>query len=262
MPELVRLTDLGNGAAALSWPSWTTAEELARTVSAVTGRALAAGARRVEASVPAEDRATRGVLLRLGFRVEGVRRQAGRRDDGGWGDLVLFARLADDAVGGPSGFSGVMNSALPRTRVIAHVLFRDADGRALLCNTWFKVDWELPGGVVEAREAPRAGALRELAEELGIALPVGRLLVVDWLPPYLGWDDAVELIFDGGLLTAEQVAGFTLQPTEIRGVRFCTLEEAAVLLTPLAHRRLTVATSLGFGRTAYLEDGVEVLPEA
>ena len=158
-------------------------------------------------------------------------------------------------MGGPHGFSGVMNSALPRKRLIAHVLIRDAAGRVLLCETQFKPDWELPGGIVEPGEAPRSGAIREVREELGIDRPLGPLLVADWLPPYLGWDDAVEMIFDGGLLAEAELSGLVLQPTEIRQVRFCTLDEAAAVLTPLAHRRLTVAAGLAPGQFAYLEDG-------
>ena len=86
-------------------------------------------------------------------------------------------------------------------------------------------------------------------------MPLGRLLVADWLPPYLGWDDAVEMIFDGGRLAESELSSLVLQPTEIRQVRFCTLEEAAAVLTPLAHRRLSVAAGLEPGRFAYLEEG-------
>ena len=53
-----------------------------------------------------------------------------------------------------------MNSALPRKRLIAHVLIRDDQGRVLLCETQFKPDWELPGGIVEPGESPRLGAVR------------------------------------------------------------------------------------------------------
>ena len=117
---------------------------------------------------------------------------------------------------GPHGFSGVMNSALPKKRLIAHVLLRDPAGRVLLCETQFKTDWELPGGIVEPYETPRQGAIREVTEELGIELAVGRLLVVDWMPPYLGWDDAIEMIFDGGLVDEDDLAAWSLQPTEIK----------------------------------------------
>ena len=77
--------------------------------------------------------------------------------------------------------------------------------------------------------------------------PVGRLLVADWMPPYLGWEDAIEMIFDGGLVTEAELAEFVLQPSEIRQVRLCTLAEAAELVTPLAHRRLSLAAGLGPG---------------
>lgn len=177
--------------------------------------------------------------------------------DGGFDDLVLYARLADDLVGGPHGFSGVMNTVLPRKRLIAHVLMRDDQGRILLCDTMFKTDWELPGGIVEPGEPPRAGAVREVREELGIDLVVGRLLVADWLPPYLGWEDAVEMIFDGGIVTDAQVAAFSLQEQEIRHVELVTLAAAAELVTPLSHRRLSVAVGQKSGETAYLEDGRE-----
>ena len=50
-----------------------------------------------------------------GFRWEGLRREAIKLPDGSYGDVAI-ARLADDLVGGPTGFSGVMNSALPRKR--------------------------------------------------------------------------------------------------------------------------------------------------
>ena len=103
----------------------------------------------------------------------------------------------------------------------------DADGRILLCDTAFKSDWELPGGIVEPGEAPRDGAIREVREELGIDLPVGRLLVADWLPPYLGWDDALELIFDGGQVSDDDLASFSLQENEITSVSLLTLEQAA-----------------------------------
>ena len=104
----------------------------------------------------------------------------------------------------------------------------------------------------------RPGSVRcgELREELGVEWPVGRLLVADWMPPYLGWEDALELVYDGGLVSEDDLDRFVLQPSEIIQARLCTLEEAATLVTPLSHRRLTLAAGLGPGETAYLEDGL------
>ena len=211
--------------------------------------------RRVEVSAPADDLVARRAVLRAGFRLEGVRRQVLERSDGSYADLCLFARLASDQVGGSHGFSSVMNSALPKKRLIAHVLMRDVRDRVLLCETQFKKDWELPGGIVEPLEPPRLGAAREVAEELGIELEIGRLLVVDWMPPYLGWDDAIEMIFDGGMVAENDLAYWSLQPTEIKAVALVDLPTASELLTPLAFRRLSIAVALGPDEMAYTEDG-------
>jgi 8-oxo-dGTP diphosphatase len=211
--------------------------------------------RRVQAAVAGANRLARRAMLRAGFRQEGVQREAVVGSDGSVDDLYLFARLAGDSVQGPSWFSSVMNSALPRKRLIAHVLLTDHYGRVLLCETQFKPDWELPGGIVEPGESPRLGAIREVREELGVDWPVGRLLVADWMPPYLGWEDAIEMIFDGGRVSAEQLDRFVLQASEIRQVQLCTIAEAADLVTPLAHLRLAVAAALEPDQMAYLEDG-------
>ncbi|HEU4546488.1 MAG TPA: NUDIX hydrolase [Microlunatus sp.] len=258
MSDPVRLRLGDHGIADLSWQPGLEADRLQQAVTALAEEALESGLRRIEVAVPASDRWARRAVLRSGFRVEGVRRSVVPLSDGTYEDLVLFARLAADVVGGPHGFSGVMNTVLPRKRLIAHVLMRDAEGRILLCDTAFKSDWELPGGIVEPGEAPRDGAIREVREELGIDLPVGRLLVADWLPPYLGWDDALELIFDGGLVTEDDLASFSLQENEITSVSLLTLDQAAEVVTPLSHRRLSVAVGQSDGATAYLQDGRRV----
>ncbi|GAA1847529.1 NUDIX domain-containing protein [Microlunatus capsulatus] len=260
MPDLGLTVAVDGDTAVLAWSGVAGEAEAAGLVESVSAAAAAAlggpGVRRLQAAVAAEDGWGRRALLLAGFRLEGVRRQARPDGEGGHQDEWLFARLAGDVVSGPDGFSAVMSSALPRKRLIAHVLLRDVEGRVMLCETRFKADWELPGGIVEAGEPPRLGALRELREELGVEWPVGRLLVADWMPPYLGWEDALELVYDGGLVSEDDLDRFVLQPSEIIQARLCTLEEAAALVTPLSHRRLTLAAGLGPGETAYLEDGL------
>jgi 8-oxo-dGTP diphosphatase len=257
VPDLALTVNVSDsGIVTFDWRGSVSPELLERAIRAAADDALVGrGLRRLEVSIPAEDLAARRAVLRSGFRLEGIRRQAVERPDGSYGDIVLFARLASDQTNGPHGFSGVMNSALPKKRLIAHVLFRDLLGRVLLCETQFKPDWELPGGIVEPYETPRQGAIREVTEELGIESAVGRLLVVDWMPPYLGWDDAIEMIFDGGLVGEDDLAAWSLQPTEIKRVALVDLDTAAGLVTPLAHRRLVLAGWLGPDEMAYTEDG-------
>ncbi len=247
--------DVVAGIARLDWSDSPDPGTRQAELTALADQLLESGIRRIEIERPVEDFGGRRAVLRSGFRVEGLRRSVAARGGETFGDLVLYARLVTDEVGGPDGFSAVMNTALPRKRLIAHVLIRDVEGRILLCETQFKPDWELPGGIVEAGEPPRIGAVREVREELGIELVLGRLMITDWMPPYLGWEDALELIYDGGLIDEADLGSLVLQPAEIRRVRLVTLEQAADLVTPLSWRRLAVACSLAPAESVYLEDG-------
>ena len=101
---------------------------------------------------------------------------------------------------GRRAFIRVLNSRLPKKRVIAQGVLRTEDDEVLLCELVYKKDWDLPGGVVEMNESPREGVTREVEEELSLDIPAGDLVLTDWLPPWEGWDDAVCLVFDGGTL--------------------------------------------------------------
>jgi hypothetical protein len=154
----VRIEAGAGGQGTLAWDQGADPDALERAIAIAADDALfGQGLRRLEVSVPGADRSARRAVLRAGFRLEGVRRQA-LEVDRGYDDVYLFARLSVDQVGGPHGFSSVMNSALPRKRLIAHVLIRDGQGRVLLCETQFKTDWELPGG--SSNRANRRGWVR------------------------------------------------------------------------------------------------------
>ena len=180
------------GVGVLEWSGRAPQEAVDQAVSlAADDGLIARGLRRIEVSLPASDTTGRRALHRAGFRLEGTRRLAHVAADGTFADVVLYARLASDLVYGAGGFTGVMNSVLPRKRLIAHALITDPWDRVCLLETTFKPDWELPGGIVNTLESPWDGAAREIAEEMSLDVGVGRILVVDWLGPYLGWEDAV-----------------------------------------------------------------------
>jgi 8-oxo-dGTP pyrophosphatase MutT (NUDIX family) len=155
---------------------------------------------------------------------------------------------------------------LPSKIVGAGAVFFDAEGRVLIVEPSYKDHWEIPGGVVEDTEPPYTGARREVLEELGIDRPLGRLLVVDWSPPRGRRPvDIVAFVFDGGVLSAEDIAGIRLQEDELRGYRFCrvddTVNEAEGLLPPILTKRVVAAVrARQSGLTAYLEGGEPVVP--
>jgi RimJ/RimL family protein N-acetyltransferase/8-oxo-dGTP pyrophosphatase MutT (NUDIX family) len=196
------------------------------------------GLERLHAEVDLENRASSRVAVRSGFRREGVLRGHGTLA-GERRDMAVYGLRRDDPL--PSsllGWTALMDSVLPKKRVIAHVLVRDTLGRVLLCTTGFKRDLELPGGVVEPNEDPQAAARREIREELGVDLPVGDVIAVDWLPPWQGWGDAIEFLYDGGVHDPDLPASFTPDGHEILSADWYAADQLEGLVSPLNVRRL------------------------
>lgn len=148
------------------------------------------------------------------------------------------------------------NATQPRKRVGADALIRDDQDRILLVDPTYKPDWDLPGGMAEANEPPHEAVRRELHEELGLDLPIGPMLCVDWIAPHDPWDDTLMFIFDAGHLTSGQI--LTLHPTttELSSHTFCTPAEASHRLRPYTWRRANAALrALGTGQPHYLTNG-------
>jgi 8-oxo-dGTP pyrophosphatase MutT (NUDIX family) len=238
--------------------------ELERSLTVVTTlveQAFSAGHHRVEAEVEPGHLSLRRVLQRAGLRPEGLARgrAVGGEGDGIPVDVLRLARLRDDpAPGTPQAFLAMLNASLPTKRLIVQGLVGDGAGRVLLCELTYKQDWDLVGGVAEPAETPVASLGREVREELGLDLPVGDLVAVDWLPPYKQWADALLLVFDLGE-HPDLLDRVTLQPSELRGVHWCTPQEAQGRVAPYVHRLLSSVVGgerVRGGRTLFLEDGL------
>jgi 8-oxo-dGTP pyrophosphatase MutT (NUDIX family) len=217
-----------------------------------------AAVRRIEVDVCIDDSPRRRALHRAGFRLEGVFRHAAIGPQGPI-DVARYAALRADPASGREAFTAVMNTVTARKRVISHLLLTDDADRVCVLETTFKPDFELPGGILEVGESPRVGLVREVLEELNHSVSVGRLLVVDWLAPYLGWDDAVELIFDGRQMPARSVSLLRPDLREIRAIHWLHPEAAVARMAPFAQGRLLAALEAReAGRTLYLEAGVRI----
>ncbi|CAM3451306.1 NUDIX hydrolase [Nocardioides dubius] len=215
------------------------------------------GLGRVEARCAPENESALKVATRAGLLREGIARQAPGHGDAA--EYVVLARISTDPpLNDPASFRALLNSFLPRKRAIGQMLIRDAAGRVLLCHLTYKRDWDLPGGVVEVGESPHLAASREIEEELALSIPAGQIVLTDWLPPWGGWDDAVCLVFDGGVHSPDLVERIRPEAREIRGAEFLTLDQIDERAADFTARRIKAALAALDGGPRYTESGRSV----
>ena len=147
-------------------------------------------------------------------------------------------------------------ASLPAKRSAAGVVFTDDAGNVLLVEPAYKPDWEIPGGTVERDESPYTAAVREVREELGIAVVLGDLLAVDWVPPREARTEGLMFVFAGELPDPDAIV---LPPAELRSWAWSSPDEVEARLSPRLARRVRAALrARETGRTAYLESGEPV----
>jgi 8-oxo-dGTP diphosphatase len=128
----------------------------------------------------------------------------------------------------------------PGVVLAAGALITDPAGRVLLVKPNYRDYWTVPGGICEHGEPPHAGCAREVAEEIGLELLVGRLLAIDWAQPY-GPEarPIMHFLFDCGGL--DDGTGIVLQREELDDFRFTDPAEVSEYLAPYGVRRVTAA---------------------
>jgi 8-oxo-dGTP pyrophosphatase MutT (NUDIX family) len=143
----------------------------------------------------------------------------------------------------------------PTVFTAAGALITDKEERVLVVKPNYRDYWLVPGGMIEADETPEVACARELEEELGLALPVGRLLVLDWAPPF---DDRprplVHFLFDGGTLA--DPGAIVLQDEELDDYAFVDVDRAAELTRFRGERLPAALAARKAGTTTYLPEAI------
>ncbi|MFF3619598.1 NUDIX domain-containing protein [Streptomyces sp. NPDC002467] len=159
------------------------------------------------------------------------------------------------------GHSGVLDAAShranrPKALTAASVLFTDAEDRILLVRPSYGSTrrWQLPGGGIDSDlgETPRAAARREVQEELGLDLPPGRLLAVNWSHK-AGRPARIRFLYDGGVLDARTLARIRLDPAELLAWRTVPRTELRDLVKGALRRQIDASLTARTTRTGPLE---------
>jgi 8-oxo-dGTP diphosphatase len=152
------------------------------------------------------------------------------------------------------------HASLPGVVATAGALIHDTAGNVLIVKPNYRDHWTLPGGICEFGEAPHAGCAREVSEEIGLSLPVGRLLSVDWQLPSPAYGPmarpSVYFIFDCGTLPGRPA--IRLQADELDDWTFVTHDALPGLLASFALPRVHAAIAArasGCVRYVPLPDG-------
>jgi 8-oxo-dGTP diphosphatase len=142
-------------------------------------------------------------------------------------------------------------AGLPGVVIAAGALITDQAGRPLLVKPNYRDHWTLPGGVCEHGEPPDAGCAREVAEELGLSIEVGRLLALDWMQLYGRQARAsMHFVFDGGVLADDR--GIVLQREELDDCVFTEVADLPRFLPPHSLPRVSGALrALETGMVSY-----------
>jgi 8-oxo-dGTP diphosphatase len=143
-------------------------------------------------------------------------------------------------------------ASLPTVYVSAGMLITDAADRMLIVKPNYRPHWGIPGGIVEDGEAPHQGAAREVAEEVGLDLIAGDLLVVDWVAAEGTRPRAVtSYLFDGGTVGGD--VPIRLQEEELDDAQFVSWAEAEARMPAHTAARVPAARQARLDRrTVYL----------
>jgi 8-oxo-dGTP pyrophosphatase MutT (NUDIX family)/GNAT superfamily N-acetyltransferase len=148
--------------------------------------------------------------------------------------------------------------SLPRAAAYVCLYVTDEDDRPLQLHSVYSPGhpWHMIGGAMDLGERPWDAVVRECREETGMtpAGPPRLLATVYGQPRERRPYSTLQLIFDGGRLTAEQIRGLTLNPHEHDEARVLPLAEWETLMPARDFVRLrAVEEARRTGVAAYVD---------
>lgn len=125
---------------------------------------------------------------------------------------------------------------LPKKQVGTAILFFNSESQLLIVKPDYKDGWLVPGGSCDDNESPLDCAFRETQEEIGLTVATLNLVAIYYSHKKTPFTDSLKFIFNGGILTNEQIAQIKLQTEELEEYTFASPEEAVPILSPSLRR--------------------------
>ncbi len=125
----------------------------------------------------------------------------------------------------------------------------DGRGRILIIRRRDNGEWQIPGGILELGESIEDGVRREIREETGVTVEVGRLTGI-----YKNMRRAVVAL----VFRCSPESGDAQPTAEASEVCWITREQAAEMMTPAFAVR--VLDAFGDGTQVRAHNGVDLLP--
>lgn len=120
---------------------------------------------------------------------------------------------------------------LSKKQVGTAVIFFNNEDKILIVKPNYRESWLTPGGSVDEGESPLACATRETKEEIGLNITNLQLVGVYHSTGKGMYPDSLKFIFNGGILSDEQIANIQLQTEELEEYTFKSIPEALPLLS-------------------------------
>ncbi|NYI05805.1 NUDIX domain-containing protein [Allostreptomyces psammosilenae] len=131
-----------------------------------------------------------------------------------------------------------------RRRIGGLAYITDEHGFVLLVEPVRRPGWyRLPGGYALHDEPAHMAAMRELREELCLTIPLTTLLAIDYTcrNPRTGDLEGYHHVFDGGMLTSEEIDQIVLRSEEVSAHRWFPLDVLGPYVEDRHLRRILAA---------------------
>jgi 8-oxo-dGTP diphosphatase len=105
----------------------------------------------------------------------------------------------------------------PKKMIISKLIIRSTEGNILLMKPTYKKTWQFPGGGADAKEDPKAAAIRETKEEVGLNIEISDLKLQDII--YKPKDDSIFIMYSYEKYVSQSQA-IVLQKDEAKMIEY------------------------------------------